>query len=797
MDHIIISDYTLNNLKNFSIKIPKNKLVVITGVSGSGKSTLAFDIIYQEGRKLYFQAIGLLPSILGTSDVGKISSLSPVISVQQTIKRDKSIKSLVGTKSEIFYYLQLIYLSLGTRHCVFCGGSLDNKNICINCKYEDYPIDVRFLNFNSFSGMCLRCHGLGYIYEFDFKRVIPNPDITVKTLLGKYYSMKKGKGPKTFLAKNDVGDIAYSSLTEDLKNELLYGFFHTEYGQYIGLIPYLQGKSGGSHIESYFNLKTCGCCGGLKIGDEAKNIRIDGKNIGEINNCSIYEIKDFLINIKDRVTDLNNENINNVYHHLLQEIDNFISVNLGHLTPNRMMKTLSGGEYQRFMLMKHLKVETDSFIYIFDEPTVSLHETEKEHILQEIIMLQKQGNSIIVIEHERKFIEKADYIIDMGPYGGSDGGKVIYQGDYTGLLQCSQSITGQTLSNKDFINVEKRHLIKDIKDYKSINLYNVRTNNLKNINVSIPLCGIIGIAGVSGSGKSSLISDTLVPELREYFKSPNTQEEPEFEINNQRIDSVDGFDNLDGFSEINQFPIGRNSLSIPLTYIGIWDEVRKLFANLKEAVEAGMDKKHFSFHDEGACPACQGSGMSVRTLGVLGDVGSKCPYCHGKRYKDDVLAFYYKGKNIGDILEMQISHGIEFFTDNHKIKKALNLLNDTGLGYLQLGQSVTTLSGGEAQRIKLAKELIKNTKGRKLYLLDEPTIGLSEYDIRKLIQVIQKLCKADNYFIIIEHDLYTLSCCDYIIELGPGSAHKGGEIISCGTPEELKCMPQSIIGRYF
>jgi excinuclease ABC A subunit len=495
----------------------------------------------------------------------------------------------------------------------------------------------------------------------------------------------------------------------------------------------------------------------------------------------------------------------NLVREVLQKTHYLIQVGLGHLTPYRSMPTLSGGEIQRIFLTSHLDSKMDSVIYVLDEPTVGLHEIEKGDLLDQIATLRSLGNTVIVVEHDMNTIEQAQHVIDFGPLAGNDGGEVVFEGDYAGLLNAQGSITGQYLSGRGEM------LRKTAGEYATITeasarltLHRANTNNLKDVTVDFPLGVLVGVAGISGSGKSSLVSDTLIPLLERHFaelrdrKRHNTaaEEDIDFVVTSPLAEKIEGMKNIAGYSQVSQAPIGRRSISNPATYVNIWNKIRKQFAQQPLAQQRQYTPGHFSFNAKGACPECKGKGSERFWLGGNSFVTSLCPQCHGSRYLEEILEVKYLDVSIVDVLSMSVSEAARLFRDTPSIHAMLRVLEQTGMGYINLGQPTATLSGGEAQRIKLAKEIGRRRKGNILYVLDEPTTGLSLYDTNNLLILLDTLVKQGNSVIVIEHDPTVLSFCDWLIELGPGGGNEGGEIIAQGSPFDLKQNPQSRTGPF-
>ena len=552
-----------------------------------------------------------------------------------------------------------------------------------------------------------------------------------------------------------------------------------------------------------FTTVVCSECHGFRIGEEARNVLLNGKHIGHLGQMTIAELYQFLTSLsKEAVLSAFGKNL---LQEVLAKTSSLLKFRLGHLSLFREMPTLSGGEIQRIFLTCHLDSKLDSLIYILDEPTSGLHESEKIDLLRSIKGLKELGNTVIVIEHDRNMIEMAEHIIDIGPKAGIEGGQVVYQGNLDGLLQCRQSITGQYLSGAVALPQRAKQNLTADKLTKYLTVRHAQTNNLKDITVSFPLGALVGIAGVSGSGKSSLISNTLIPMLKRYLKvkkgsRPETAEKEIFDNIPVKIKAIaerlEGAQHISGYAEVAQVPIGRNNNSNPATYLGIWDKIRQLFARQPEAIEQDLAAGHFSFNSKGACSKCGGSGRDTIWLGGSLSTSVICPDCQGKRYNDQALAVKYNDKSILDVLAMSVSAAVIFFKNTPGIVTPLRVLERIGMGYIKLGQPTPTLSGGEAQRLKLAKEIGKRRKGRIFYVLDEPTTGLSMYDTAKLLQLLDELVVQGNSVIVIEHDPLVLSSCDWIIELGPQGGTAGGEIIAEGIPQLLKANHKSVTGRY-
>jgi excinuclease ABC A subunit len=809
MKNIIIKGAQVHNLKGIDISIPKNKLVVATGVSGSGKSSLVFDIIFQEGRRQYLQSLGILSGIDDEAKFHSISGIGPTIAVQQSIIRQSNARSTVGSKTNILNMLGLLYAREGRISCFSCGTPVDDNLICGKCGNIEERLPPSYFSYNNPNGMCMKCSGRGEYFEINMEKLVPNNGTTLQQV---FETVGLTPGFKKLLFKKfkDYIEMPFSQLPDEVKEEILYGHHvnsnHDKRSYCLARLFKGRLYRNGEDLKGIYTMSVCSECHGFRIGEEARGVLLNGKHIGELGKMTISELNEFLeVLFKQETLTSYGKNL---LKQILSKTNSLIKYRLGHLSLYREMSTLSGGEVQRLFLNSHLDSKMDSLIYILDEPTAGLHECEKEELLKSINELKELGNTVIVVEHDRNIIEMAEHIIDIGPKAGIEGGQVIYQGDLEGLLQCNESITGQYLSGKVTMPIRRtnENVLID-KGTPSMTISHAKTNNLKDVNVSFPLGALVGVAGVSGSGKSSLISDTLVPLLKDYFHGEGENgrrdiEENEIDGDTETAavktiaDRLEGGEYISGYAEVSQAPIGRNMNSNPATYIGIWDKIRKLFAKEPEAIKQKLSAGHFSFNSKGACPVCGGSGSETIWLGGNLSTDITCKECHGKRYNDEALSVKYKGKNIFDVLEMSVSEAVNFFEDEPGIISTLKVMERIGMGYIKLGQPTPTFSGGEAQRIKLAKEIGRRRKGNILYVLDEPTTGLSLYDTAKLIELLNELIAKGNSVIIIEHDPMVLQCCDWIIELGPQGGTEGGKIIAEGLPKALKKNPKSITGRY-
>lgn len=833
MDVIKIKGARIHNLKNLDVDIPKGKLILITGVSGSGKSSLAFDIIFDEGMNRYLQSIGFPPKFEDDKPFDMIEGLSPTVAVEQRTTRVFNPRSTVGTKTGIYGLIRMLYATEGILICPICKEPVDQSTLeCDICGMVVDRKQIKHFSFNEPSGMCLACKGRGYEMHFTEEMIVQDYNRTLMQIT------KAGSGcfadqikfveqlPNFF--EFDMS-TPYKDLPQEIKDLYLYGSqgkkfkfwwesktFQGELERiFEGIIPHMEramieGKSAyrkNKITTEYMSKKKCEECQGYRINKEAREIKIGGKHVGQLAMMTIDELKEYFDILTDE--EIRSPQGRSMLDSIIQGLSRMINVGLSYLHLHRSLPTLSGGELQRLSLMIHLDGGLDSLIYILDEPSMSLHEQEKDSLVHILQQLKELGNTIIVVEHDKKFIEIADEIIDIGPGAGIDGGEVVYQGSLEGITKIKESYTGQFLAGNIKLPKKGNEIHRKIDDNtKYLNLKNVNTNNLKDMSVKFPLGIMVGIAGVSGSGKSSLILDTLVPLLKPYFKrGVNNQEKKKEENGEEEQDNdeeileysgrVEGWENVNGIIVVNQKPISRVRTSTPCSFIGIWDKIRNVFAKTTEAKKRKLTAGHFSYNsDRGRCPACKGQGVQDLQVSFLTSFEIPCKECKGTRYKPEILEVKYKGKSIADVLEMTVNEAAGLFRAQENISKVLKILDEIGMGYIELGQPAPTLSGGEAQRVKLAKELGKVRKGKSLYILDEPTVGLSFYDAVKLMDLLEKLVQEGNTILIIEHDPEILSYCDYIIELGPDGGPKGGEIIAEGTPEDIKLNKNSKTGPY-
>ncbi|WDV48073.1 ATP-binding cassette domain-containing protein [Clostridiaceae bacterium M8S5] len=770
MNNIIIEGAHINNLKGINITIPKNKITVITGVSGSGKSSLAFNIVFEEGRKKYLQSLGVFSMIDEQEKFDNISGIGPTIAVQQNIIRQSNPRSTVGSKTNILKLLALLYTLEGKAVCQGCGSYINFDTACQKCGSVEERLPAGYFMHNTTDGMCLKCSGKGHYYHIDMKKLIQDDSTTLEQMLE---LIKPTQGYKKLLRKKfkEVLNVPFNQIEDAIKADILYGQYvkNNSFNRSYCVQNILERNyiKNGDDTNGIYRLVECEECGGYRVGQEALDVFIAGKHIGQLAKMNITELEYFLKIHKNNI--ISSQIGRNLLKDINSKLENLIKSRLGHLSLYRQLSTLSGGELQRLFLNSHLESKMDSLIYILDEPTAGLHESEKAELLKSIIKLKELGNTVIIVEHDKNTIKIADYVIDIGPKAGAEGGEVLYQGSFEGLLKCHESITGKYLSGEN--EIYNRVFSRETQNnQQKLLVKNANTNNLNNLSFAIPLKSLTAISGVSGSGKSSLITDI---------------------VKSCKDDTI-----VSGIVEVSQEPIGRNSNSNVISYIGVWDKIRKIFADQEDARKNCLTAGHFSFNSKGACQVCGGTGQEKIWMGGSYFISQICKECNGQRYNDKVLLIKYKNKSISDVLEMTIFEAVIFFEDNKNVLSTLRVLESVGMGYIKLGQTTPTLSGGEAQRIKLAKEIGKRQKGDILYILDEPTVGLSPYDINKLVILLDELVKNGNSVIVVEHDIELLSICDWIIELGPKGGEEGGRIIAEGTPTALKQNNNSITGRY-
>lgn len=790
-DRITIKNARIHNLKGMDVTIPKQKLTVITGVSGSGKSSLAFDTLYEEGKRRYLLFSGTQFMIDSVPDFDTITGLSPTVAVEQRTIRQTNPRSTVGTRVKLSPMLAALFANYGER----------------DADYEDgLPLDISMFQRNSAKGMCVRCLGKGVAHCLDEVKLFADKEQKIADIacgLGRRGETKKLLIPFCEKYGMDLWNDRLCDITEEQFRLLKYG--DGGKSKFCGFIPWIALVTNGAVSTSgrlaallvqdgMMEKRKCPKCKGTGLGEQASHTYFHGRTITELEEMYIKDLYEFFKHCHD------GKNI------LLQEIvaklECMMEVGLHHLALSRPIPTLSGGEIQRLFLASYLITEMDSIIFVFDEPTIGLHESEKENLIRIIRRLVDRGNTVVAVEHDENFMRAADYVIDIGPGAGVDGGQKIFEGNFSDFLKCEDSKTACYLRSHAF-PVKKE--FRRVENGNSLCIENASLHNLRNITVEIPLGIMVGVAGVSGSGKSSLISDTLVPLLKEKLKNKMVmeKEENEFTISETGQAALRGYEKIKKCYVIDQKPIGRSRTSCPATYTGIFDKIRVLFAETEEAKRRGYTAGMFSVNSQGGCLKCKGDGVIHYHVGMGNFIDIECDECEGTGYVPEVMEIEWEGKNIRQILEMSVNEAVDFFGDQDvSILQVLEILQRVGMGYIKLGQATPTISGGESQRIKLAKELAKGkgVRGKgmagSLYVLDEPTTGLSFSDEEKLMILLNELVDQGASIIVTEHDPFILSNCDFILELGEGGGSEGGELIAQGTPLELKNNTRSKIGKY-
>lgn len=810
MNRILIKNAHLHNLKNIDIDIPKNKVVTVAGVSGSGKTSIVYDILYQQSMMRYLNHRDIISDTLWENTCDDIVGLGPVIAVRQNTIRQANPKSVIGTKMNIVNDLKKLYLLEGQIRCPECGNWMKNANICPICNAAVTMVTDRQLSFNSPEGMCLECQGRGHKTEIHMENIIQDPEESLLQICKRLRIPVLLKSLTRFTDYYDfVPDATrFSDLDRKIRNEFLYGFKNPKmaYGTYWGVIPAVENAyHKGTLIPNIANEVRCPECQGYKLGDSGRRLKLMGLHICEMQELPASELKMLLDSaLEEHIFSDEGMHIARL---LVSKIDKMIHFGLGYLSLFREIPSLSGGELHKLFLMQRIDGKSDSMTYVFDEPTSGLHKIEREQLISRLYELKNAENSVIVVEHDMDMIQASEYIIEVGPGAGEDGGRIIYSGSYQDMLSNKNSLLAKYLMGEDMCRKKQYRFIDGTPSKLVLN--DISTNNLRHIDVEIPLNRMIGIAGVSGSGKSSLISGTLVNILKFYFGAGAKDEtedsteaagessmmEFEEEYVEQTWKSVNGLQHLNGFAEVNQKPIAVNSRSNLLTYLNLWGIIRTLYAEQASKEGKEVSASYFSFNSKGACGKCKGLGVvEKKNAGFV--YREVCNECNGKRYQRDLLQVKYKEKSIADILDLSVQEAVDFFCEHEKLVKSFGLLQKIGLGYMKLGQPVSTLSGGECQRLKLMKQFLKKKKGHILYILDEPTAGLGVPDKERLLTLLESVVDEGNSVIVIEHDLQVLSYCDWIIELGPGSGNDGGNIIMTGSPTELKKSKESIIGKY-
>ena len=931
MDKIVIKGARENNLKNISLELPKNKLIVMTGVSGSGKSSLAFDTIYAEGQRRYIESLSAYArQFLGGSekpDVDSIEGLSPSISIDQK-STNKNPRSTVGTVTEIYDYLRLLFARIGIPYCPIHQKPITSQSIeemtnqilnleegtkirvlspiahgekgtfkdvledlkkegyvriridgneydlsenieleknkkhnieviidrlimkdgirsrlyesieiasklahgkvvidvigdkeilmsesyaCPDCDFSLPELEPRLFSFNAPYGACPDCKGLGIKYKLDEDLLIRNKELSIN------------EGAIVAINIEDANNITYTELKatcdfygidmnqpiNKLKREeldiILYGskdmieFNYTSKtgntrkarNYYEGIITnlerrYMETKSTWIRewIEGFMTESVCPTCNGARLSEGVLAVKINHKNIYEVTKLSIDELLKFLQNLK--LNKEQSEIASTIIKEISSRLEFLINVGLEYLTLNRSAGTLSGGEAQRIRLATQIGSRLTGVLYVLDEPSIGLHQRDNQRLINSMLEMRDLGNTLIVVEHDTDTMLQADYLVDIGPGAGLHGGNVVASGTPEEVMKNENSLTGRYLTGKEKIEVPK-HRRKGNK--KFLELKGASQNNLKNINVKIPLGTFTCVTGVSGSGKSTLVNEILYKIIFNHLYT--VKEKP------GKYKSIKGLENIDKIIDISQTPIGRTPRSNPATYTGVFDDIRDVFTETKEAKLRGYEKGRFSFNVKGGrCEACSGDGVKKIEMHFLPDVYVPCEVCGGTRYNRETLDIKFKEKNIYEVLEMRVEEALEFFENFPKIKNKLQMLSDVGLSYVKLGQPAPTLSGGEAARVKLAKELQKKPTGKSLFILDEPTTGLHSDDIKKLLVILNRIVDNGDTVLVIEHNLDVIKVADYIIDLGPEGGDKGGTVVATGTPEEVAMVNESYTGQY-
>lgn len=852
---IKIEGARVHNLKNVDVEIPRNSLTVITGLSGSGKSSLAFDTIFAEGQRRYVETFSAyIRNFLGgmeRPDVDKISGLSPVISIEQKTT-NKNPRSTVGTVTEVYDYLRLLYARAGEPYSYETGEKMVKytEEDVLRLLLEQYNGKRIFLlaplvqsRKGHYRELFENIRKKGYLYarvdgeivdvtegmkvdrykNHDIEVVIDKMAINSKDeeRLKKSLevAMKMGEGqvmvapypptkdvkhfskrlmcPTTGLCYRDPApnNFSFNSPQGACPHCKGLGFVpaidieninYQEMADYVQTLGIEEQKAWSEKWEdSVDKMIECPECGGTRLNKEALHFRIGGKNIAEVSNMELQELYNWVCNVEEQMEPKQRA----IAHEIIKEISIrlkfLLDVGLNYLSLSRGSATLSGGESQRIRLATQIGTKLVNVLYILDEPSIGLHQRDNVRLINSLKELRDEGNTVIVVEHDKDMMLNADYIVDMGPLAGRKGGEVVYQGTPQDMLK-TNTLTSRFLNGKERIEVplERRK-----GNGKTLRVIGAKGNNLKNVNVTIPLGMLVCITGVSGSGKSTLINETLHPYLSKHFY--RSQKEP------LEFDKIEGIEHIDKVVSVDQSPLGRTPRSNPATYTDVFTDIRKLFVAMPEAKMRAYKPGRFSFNVAGGrCETCSGNGYKTIQMNFLPDVLVPCEVCHGKRYNRETLEVRFKGKSIADVLDMTINQAVEFFENQPKILQKIKVLQDVGLGYIKLGQPSSTLSGGESQRVKLATELAKKDTGKTLYILDEPTTGLHFEDIRTLMTVLNRLVDKGNTIIVIEHNLDVIKLADYIIDMGPEGGRKGGEVVIEGTPEEVAASNKGITAAF-
>lgn len=789
-NEINIKGACIHNLKGIDVAIPKQKLTVITGVSGSGKSSLAFDTLYEEGKRRYLLFSGTQFMIDGVPFFDSISGLSPTVAVEQRMVRQSNPRSTVGTKMKLTPMLAALFASYGTREAEYDDGR---------------PLDVAMFQKNSAKGMCVRCLGKGVAHVLDEDALFADQEqkiVNVACGLGRRSDTRRALEPFCEMYGIDMWNDRVGDLIGDQLQLLKYG--DGGESRFIGYIPLINMMVKGAASTSgrmthllteagMVRTRRCPKCKGTGLGEQASHTYYHGKTIAELEQMYIGDLYQFLSQIDEEKNVLLKE--------IMDRLACMVEVGLDHLALSRPLPTLSGGEIQRLFLAVYTVSQMDSIIFVFDEPTIGLHENEKENLIRMLRGLVDQGNTVVVVEHDANFIRAADHLIEIGPGAGSEGGCKVFEGTLEEFMKCENSKTAAYLRGELILGGHQRRGTKEPVKKRKLTIRHANIHNLKDVTAEIPLGVMVGIAGVSGSGKSSLILDTLVPLIKKKLGNNCViEEEDEVWSSGTGKAVLRGARPIKKCYVIGQMPIGRSRTSCPATYTGIFDRIRRLFADTDEARARGYRPGMFSRNSYGRCHKCSGDGVIHYHVGFGNFIDVDCEDCGGTGFVPEVMEIKLDGKNVCEVLEMSVDEAYDFFRGKDLvIGQVLEILKRVGMGYITLGQPTPTISGGESQRIKLAKELAKgnfSSMDGVLYILDEPTTGLSFSDEEKLLLLLKELVERGASIIVTEHDPFILSNCDYILEMGEGGGSAGGRLIAEGTPEQLKQNSASRIGPY-
>jgi len=839
-DQIIIKGARLHNLKNVTVSIPKGKLVVATGLSGSGKSTLIFDILYAEGKRQYMESTGLSPEMMQKPEVDNIEGLVPAIAIeQQTVNLNP--RSTVGTETGIFTYLRILYARIGHRPCPTCDHNIppsfaemdietarnafnqgdeaetertnNAQPACPNCGTQVPQLNMGDFSFNTPSGACETCTGMGVISQVNINAVIDQTkgvaDGAVASLWSQPMLATQMKGLQNAGKHYGIDFDPHTPVKElglEQRDLLIYGVTSSEFqhhfpritpprtageGKFEGVLPIFQRRyqehandaQYRKDMEKSMTLEVCPTCHGNRLRAESLRVLIDNISILDVSRLPLCDLVAWFERLSQALPTGEATIAEPVISNLKHFVQRLLNVGVGYLTLERSMPTLSAGEAQRIRMASLLGSGLTGVLYVLDEPTVGLHPRDNDLLISSLRRLRDLGNTVLVIEHDLSIVQAADYVIEMGPGAGEEGGTITAVGTPQQISSFPTSVTGQYMSGKAVISLPKRRNLT-----QHLVMRGARAYNVKDVTLCLPLGGLIAITGVSGSGKSTLLMDILDPALRKHLSKKSCP--PDLYA------SIEGTDALDKIITIDQLPVGRTNRSNTATYTEAFDPIRKAFAATTDARQRRFKVEHFSFNStSGRCEHCQGAGVLTVKMQFLPSTFVTCPTCKGRRFKAEVLGVRYRSHSIADVLDLTVTQAKDLFECVPSVTEKLSLLVQVGLGYLKLGQPATTLSGGEAQRIKLSKELSRKATGNTLYLLDEPTTGLHVADVAKLLIVLQQLVDIGNTVVFIEHNLDLIKSADWVIDLGPGGGAEGGRIIAEGPPEYLAQVKESYTGQ--